>query len=172
MPIPWVCSHRDPNCFPLWRDPAHLLWCLHGNRFAGCWGLAVQRNKCPSSCLERGHGPSAGNCSNLSHCRWLSVCVSVVESGIPSVFDFGSCISLSLIVCLRVRQSVCFCVRSLSLALISLAHRGWDSSVGRTSYWKHRYRRNFAAGSSPRCGKRFFSQCQPPVQTLLITLSA
>ena len=107
--------------------------------------------------------PTAGDyqrvCLSLSLAFRLSLTLAV-------------CISLSLIVCLRVRQSVCNWVRSLSLALISLAHRGRDSSVGTASEWKHRYRRNIAAGSSPRCGKRFFSQCQPIVQTLLITLSA
>ena len=40
-----------------------------------------------------------------------------------------------------------------------------DSSVGRASDWKSR--RNTDAGSSPRCGKGFFSQCQLSVQTLL-----
>ena len=43
--------------------------------------------------------------------------------------------------------------------------RGRDSSVGRASDWKARS--NTDAGSSPRCGKGFFSRSQLPVQTLL-----
>ena len=42
---------------------------------------------------------------------------------------------------------------------------GRGSSVGRASDWKAR--RNTDAGSSPRCGKGFFSQSQLPVKTLL-----
>ena len=43
--------------------------------------------------------------------------------------------------------------------------RNGDSSVDRAS--DRRARRNIDAGSNPRCGKRFFSQIQLPVLTLL-----
>ena len=42
--------------------------------------------------------------------------------------------------------------------------KGEESSVGKASDWKAR--RNADAGSSPRCGKGFFSQGQLPVQTV------
>lgn len=76
FPFLWVCSHRHRNCFLVPSD-AHLPRCLHGNPFAGCCGLAVQRDKRPSSCLKRYHGPSAGNCSAVPHgrCMTINVCV-------------------------------------------------------------------------------------------------
>ena len=47
---------------------------------------------------------------------------------------------------------------------------GEDNSVSRESDWKARY--NTDAGSSPRCGKRFTSQSQFLVQTLLQSISS
>ena len=42
--------------------------------------------------------------------------------------------------------------------------QGWDSSAGRGSDWKARCYTD--AGSSPQCGKRFFSKSQLSLQTL------
>ena len=44
--------------------------------------------------------------------------------------------------------------------------RVWDSAVGKASDWKAWH--NTDAGSSPWCGKGFFSKSQLPVQTLLM----
>ena len=100
FPLLWMCSHRHRNWFLVSFDP-HLPCCRHGNRFAGCWGLAVQRNKRPSSYLERDHGPSAGNCPDLPHRRWLSVCMPNFESGVLAAFEF---------LCLSAFESNSLCV--------------------------------------------------------------
>ena len=66
----------------------------------------------------------------------------------------------------------CQCLGFLTrtqMLLHAIAHGGcivWsgDSLFSKASDWKAR--RNTDAGSSPRCGKRFFSQSQLSVQTL------
>ena len=50
---------------------------------------------------------------------------------------------------------------------IELHAKDGDSSVGRAFDWNVRH--DTDAGSSPRCGKGFFSQSQLPVQTLYLS---